>query len=203
MGEELQMEAGRFTREVEDHIEAVRAFFESQAGALEDAAQALAQCLENGGKILFFGNGGSAADAQHLAAELVNRMSAERPGMAAIALTTDSSALTSIANDTVYERVFARQVEALGRKGDMAYALSTSGDSPSILEGLKEARKWGLGTIGVLGRDGGAARTLVDYPLVVAGRSTARIQEVHALVGHLICERAEAILYPEAVRESR
>ena len=188
--------AGRYDRAVEAHIQAVRAFFVRHAGDVEAAARAMAASIEAGGKVLFFGNGGSAADAQHLAAELVNRMGAERPGIPAIALTTDSSILTSIANDYAYERVFARQVEALGRKGDVAYALTTSGNSPSILEGLKEARRWGLVTIGLLGGEGGAARQLVDHPLVVPSRDTARIQEVHALAGHLLCESVEAILYP-------
>ncbi|HXI04071.1 MAG TPA: SIS domain-containing protein, partial [Candidatus Saccharimonadales bacterium] len=129
-------------------------------------------------------------------AELVNRMGAERPAIAAVALTTDSSILTSIANDYAYDRIFARQIEALGRRGDVAYALSTSGDSPSVLKGLNAARERGLLTVALLGRDGGAAKELADHPLVVPSESTARIQEVHALAGHLICESVEAILHP-------
>jgi D-sedoheptulose 7-phosphate isomerase len=190
------MGSGRYAREVAEHIEAVRAFFERHEAAVEAAARAMAASLQAGGKVLFFGNGGSAADAQHLAAELVNRMGAERPAIAAIALTTDTSILTSIANDSTYDRVFARQVEALGRRGDVAYALSTSGDSPSVLEGLRTARERGLVTIALLGREGGEARSLADHALVVPSRSTARIQEVHALAGHLICETVETILHP-------
>lgn len=190
------MTAGRYSRDVEAHIEAVQAFFDRHAADLESAARAMAESLKKGGKVLFFGNGGSAADAQHLAAELVNRMGADRPAMAAVALTTDSSILTSIANDSTYDRIFARQIEALGRAGDVAYALSTSGDSPSVLEGLRAARERKLVTIALLGRDGGAAKSHADHALVVPSRATARIQEVHALAGHLICETVEAILYP-------
>ncbi len=187
---------GRYARDVQEHLEAVRAFFGQHDAAVEAAARAIAESLRKGGKILFFGNGGSAADAQHLAAELVNRMGAERPAIAAIALTTDTSILTSIANDYSFDRIFARQIEALGRPGDVAYALSTSGDSPSVLNGLQAARERKLITIALLGRDGGAAKAHADHALVIPSRTTARIQEVHALVGHLICETVESLLYP-------
>jgi D-sedoheptulose 7-phosphate isomerase len=197
------MSSGRYARDVEEHLEAVRAFFARHGEDIEAAAVAMAAALRAGGKILFFGNGGSAADAQHLAAELVNRMGAERPAMAAIALTTDSSTLTSIANDYTYDRVFARQIEALGREGDVAYALSTSGESPSILQGLQAAHNRGMLTVALLGRDGGPAKALADHPLVVPSRFTARIQEVHALAGHVLCERVESILYPDSIRADR
>ena len=190
------MAGDRYARDIEEHLQAVRAFFDGQGEAVGRAAEAIAASIRAGGKVLFFGNGGSAADAQHLAAELVNRMGAERPAIAAVALTTDSSILTSIANDYAYDRIFARQIEALGRRGDVAYALSTSGDSPSVLKGLNAARERGLLTVALLGRDGGAAKELADHPLVVPSESTARIQEVHALAGHLICESVEAILHP-------
>jgi len=190
------MGRGRYEHDVEEHLEAVKTFFDRHGEDVERAAHAIAEALRAGGKILFFGNGGSAADAQHLAAELVNRMGAERPAIAAVALTTDTSILTSIANDYTYDRVFARQIEALGQEGDVAYALSTSGDSPSVLEGLKTARARGMLTVALLGRDGGKAKALADHALIVPSRTTARIQEVHALAGHLICETIEAILYP-------
>ena len=179
---------------VRDHQEVVRRFFDSRAPDLERAAGAMAGSLASGGKVLFFGNGGSAADAQHLAAELVNRMTAERPAIAALALTTDSSVLTSIANDSSYDRVFSRQVEALGRPGDVAFAITTSGNSPVILRGLESARRMGLVTAGLLGRDGGRALALCDHPLVVEASVTARIQEVHILAGHLLCEEVESLL---------
>ncbi len=191
------MGGGRYARDVQEHLDAVRAFFDKHDAGVEAAARAVAESLRKGGKILFFGNGGSAADAQHLAAELVNRMGAERPAIAAIALTTDTSILTSIANDYSYERIFSRQIEALGRPGDVAYALSTSGDSPSVLHGLRAARERKLVTVALLGRDGGAAKAHADHALVIPSRTTARIQEVHALVGHLICETVESLLYPE------
>jgi len=184
-----------YRKDVEAHIEAVRAFFRRQTVSLARAAREMASVLGTGSKILLFGNGGSAADAQHLAAELVNRMARDRPAVAALALTTDTSVLTSVANDSSYDRIFARQIEALGRKGDMAFALSTSGDSPSIVRGLERARESGLRTLGLLGRGGGRARELCDHALVVESDDTARIQEVHILVGHLICEEVESLLF--------
>jgi D-sedoheptulose 7-phosphate isomerase len=177
-------------------VEAVRRFFQGYTREVERAGKVMATSLSTGGKILFFGNGGSAADAQHLAAELVNRMTFDRSALAALALTTDSSVLTSIANDSRYDRVFSRQLEALGRPGDVAFAISTSGNSPSILEALSGARRMGLKTVGLLGHDGGRARPLCDHPLVVEEPSTARIQEVHILAGHLLCELVESLLLP-------
>ena len=187
--------ADRYRPEVEAHLETVRAFFDRHAEAVGRAARGMAECLTLGGKILLFGNGGSAADAQHLAAELVNRMTKDRPAVAAVALTTDTSVLTSIANDSEYDRIFARQIEALGRPGDIALALSTSGNSPSVLLGLTRARERGLKTVSLLGRDGGRARTLSDHALIVESASTARIQEVHILIGHLLCEELESLLF--------
>ncbi len=184
-----------YRKDVEAHIEAVRAFFRRQTVSVARAAKEMASVLGTGSKILFFGNGGSAADAQHLAAQLVNRMARDRPAVAALALTTDTSVLTSVANDSSYDRIFARQIEALGRKGDMAFALSTSGDSPNIVRGLERARESGLRTLGLLGRGGGRARELCDHALVVESDDTARIQEVHILVGHLICEEVESLLF--------
>ena len=175
---------------------ALDSFLRVNGSRLLEAARTTAEALGRGGKALFFGNGGSAAEAQHLSAELVNRMSYDRPALASLALSTDTSALTSIANDASYEQVFARQIEALGQKGDIAVALSTSGDSPSILRGLEAARRGGLVTIALLGRDGGRARSLAQIPLVVETPSTARIQEVHLFAGHLFCAAVERILHP-------
>ena len=163
---------------------------------LLEAAREAAEALARGGKVLFFGNGGSAAEAQHFAAELINRMTRDRPALAAIALSTDSSSLTSIANDSSYEQVFARQLEALGRAGDIAMALSTSGNSPNILKGLEAARRLRLGTVALLGKNGGKAALLADRPLIVESEVTARIQEVHLFAGHLYCEAIEEGLYP-------
>lgn len=160
--------------------------------AIERAARAIVACLQSGGKLLFFGNGGSAADAQHLAAEFVGRFVKERQALPAIALTTDSSILTAIGNDYGFERAFSRQVEALGRKGDVAIGISTSGDSPNVLLAIKAARENGLITIGLAGKTGGQLGRCCDIPIVVPGQNTARIQECHIAIGHILCELAEA-----------
>lgn len=175
-------------RALSAHQETVARFAREQAKALAEAAEWLAASLERGATLLFFGNGGSAADAQHLAAEFVNRFRADRRALRALALTTDTSVLTSIANDSDYRRVFARQIEALGRPGDVAIGITTSGRSPSVTEALSTARRMKIGTLGILGRDGGEARPWCDRALVVAGDDTARIQETHLLIGHLLCE---------------
>lgn len=186
----------RFRTEREDLERALQEFLrKSEAGILR-AARETAASLSRGGKVLFFGNGGSAAEAQHLSAELVNRMTADRPALASVALSTDTSSLTSIANDSSYDQVFARQIEALGKSGDVAVALSTSGNSPSIVRGLEAARRGGLLTVALLGRDGGTARALSEIPLIVESPVTARIQEIHLFAGHLFCEAVERILFP-------
>jgi D-sedoheptulose 7-phosphate isomerase len=148
--------------------------------------------LRSGRKILLFGNGGSAADAQHLAAELVNRYRRARPALAALALTTDTSILTAIANDASFEEVFSRQIEALGEPGDVAIAISTSGRSPNVVRAVETARRLGLRTIGLLGRDGGLVAPLVDVPLIVPAEETPRIQEVHITLGHILCDLIES-----------
>ena len=154
-------------------------------------AEALATAFARGGKLLVFGNGGSAADAQHLSAELVGRFQRERPGLAAIALSTDTSVLTSVANDYGYERLFARQVEALGQPGDVALGISTSGSSPNIVAALAAARARGLTTVALTGRDGGAAGRHADVHVNVPESSTARVQEVHRTILHIVCELIE------------
>ena len=156
-----------------------------------DAASAIVEALGRGGKLLLFGNGGSAADAQHMSAELVGRFQADRAALPAIALTTDTSAITSIANDVGYERVFARQVEALGQKGDVALGISTSGLSPNVIEGLETAKARGLCTIALTGRDGGHVGKAADIHINVRSESTARVQEVHRTLIHAICDLVE------------
>jgi D-sedoheptulose 7-phosphate isomerase len=151
------------------------------------AGKAIAACLRSGGKLVVFGNGGSAADAQHLTAELVGRYRADRRALAAIALTTDSSALTSISNDFGFEDVFSRQLEAVGKPGDIVLAISTSGNSPNVLRAVLLAKKLGLATIGLSGRSGGKLRDCVDLCLSVPSDSTPRIQEAHSLIIHILC----------------
>jgi D-sedoheptulose 7-phosphate isomerase len=162
--------------------------------AIFEAAGLIIRCLRAGGKLLFFGNGGSAADAQHLAAEFIGRFVRERAGLPAIALTTDSSILTAVGNDYGFDQIFARQVQALGRPGDVAIAISTSGNSPNIIEAVKAARKGYLKTIGLSGKDGGLLATEADVVITIASTSTARIQECHITIGHLLCELTEEAL---------
>jgi D-sedoheptulose 7-phosphate isomerase len=150
------------------------------------AGAAIVECLQAGGKLIVFGNGGSAADAQHLAAELVGRYRAERKALAAIALTTDSSALTAIGNDFGFEEIFSRQLKAVGKPGDVALAISTSGNSPNVLRALESARKLRMTTIGLSGRSGGEMRGLVDMCLCAPSELTPRIQEVHILIIHIL-----------------
>lgn len=159
--------------------------------AVADAAAAIAGSLKAGGKLLAFGNGGSATDAQHLVAELVGRFLRERRGLAAVALTSDTSILTSVANDYTFDRVFARQVEALGRRGDVAIGISTSGKSANVLAGLEQARAGGLTTVALTGRDGGPIGKAADIHINVASESTQRVQEVHRTLMHAMCELVE------------
>jgi D-sedoheptulose 7-phosphate isomerase len=170
----------------------LRKFLETRRPILEAAAEAIAARLRAGGKVLIFGNGGSAAEAQHFAAELVNGFSRrDRPPLPAIALTTDTSSLTAIGNDRSFDHVFSRQVEALGGPGDAAIALTTSGRSPNIIKALRSARAKGLLAIGLTGNEGGDVAPLVDYLLDVPSCSTPRIQEAHLFILHLIAERLE------------
>jgi D-sedoheptulose 7-phosphate isomerase len=165
---------------------------EGSLDAVTRAAAVIREAQAAGGKLLIFGNGGSAADAQHMAAELVNRFQRERDALAALALTTDTSLLTSIANDYSFDRVFVRQIEALGRAGDVALGITTSGASASVVSALEAARSRGLKTIALTGRDGGAAGRAADIHVNVPHESTARVQEVHLTLIHAICELVEA-----------
>ncbi len=178
-----------------EHRRAADAFLEAQAASVEAVAGLLMAAFRAGRRVFFFGNGGSAADAQHLAAEFVNRFLRERPPLAALALTTDSSVLTSVANDRTYDEVFARQLEALGAEGDVAVALSTSGRSPSVVRGIEVARKLGLRTVVFTGARGTDLARRAEVALVVPTEATPRIQEVHMLAGHVLCELVEAALF--------
>jgi D-sedoheptulose 7-phosphate isomerase len=163
-----------------------------------EIAKVNALCISgyrNGGKILIAGNGGSAADAQHFAGELVSRFYFDRPALAAVALTTDSSIMTAISNDYGYEEVFSRQIEALGQAGDVFIAISTSGNSPNILKALLKARELGLATIGLTGRNGGMMKSLCDICLCVPSDSTPRIQECHLVIEHALCACIEEELF--------
>lgn len=167
------------------------------AQPIADAAQAMVACLMNDGKILACGNGGSAADSQHFAAELINRFEVERPGLAAIALTTDSSVLTSIANDYDYVQIFSKQVRALGMDGDVLLAISTSGNSPSVMEAIQAAHERNMSVVALTGRDGGKMAALLkptDFHICVPAQRTARIQEVHLLVLHCICDAIDHLI---------
>jgi D-sedoheptulose 7-phosphate isomerase len=164
---------------------------------IADTASACVAALRGGHKILFAGNGGSAADAQHLAGELVSRFAYDRPGLAAFALTTDTSVLTAIGNDYGYERLFARQVEAVGSAGDVLFGISTSGRSPNVLRALDVAREKGLVTVGMTGRGGGQLPERCTFLLRVPSAVTPRIQEGHIAMGHAICEIIEAQMFPK------
>jgi D-sedoheptulose 7-phosphate isomerase len=156
---------------------------------------AVTAALNAGNKILLFGNGGSAADAQHIAAEFVNRFVIERPPLPAIALTTDTSVITSIGNDYDFSEIFSKQIRAIGQKGDIAWGMTTSGTSLNVVKGLETAKKMGLITVGLTGRDGGDVAKIADYALNVSSTSTPRIQETHITVGHVICEMVDFRLF--------
>jgi D-sedoheptulose 7-phosphate isomerase len=173
---------------VQEAIQLKTRFFEAELDRIVAQAEDMAERLKRGCKILVCGNGGSAADAQHLAAELSGRYVKERKALAGIALTTDTSALTAIANDYGYDLVFSRQVEALGRPGDVLIGISTSGNSANVIKAVESAKALGMHTIGLLGKDGGKLKALMDEALVVPSPVTARIQEVHQMVYHFWCE---------------
>lgn len=181
-----------------DHIAAVNALSASKelSGLIARAASMCIETLNANGRILLAGNGGSAADAQHLAGELVSRFQYDRPGLAGIALTVDTSVLTAVGNDYGYERVFARQLEALARPGDVFIALSTSGNSQNIVEAARWARESSVHTIGLTGRAGGRLRNLVDICICAPSDETPRIQEMHILIGHTLCGLIEGIIFP-------
>jgi D-sedoheptulose 7-phosphate isomerase len=180
-----------FTAEFAEHADVTRRTQAALGGKFAKLVQACVQSLRSGGKLMLFGNGGSAADAQHLAAELTIRYKADRPAIAALALTTDTSALTAAGNDLGFENIFARQIAALGRAGDVALGISTSGKSPNVLAGLRQAREMKIVTVGLSGRSGGDMASLCDHLLCVPSDTTARIQEMHILLGQMLCGAIE------------
>jgi D-sedoheptulose 7-phosphate isomerase len=175
----------------QEHLDLLALVESCCAGPLDRLAGICADALRNGGKILFFGNGGSAADAQHLAAELTVRFVSDRRALAGMALTTDTSALTACANDFGFEAVFSRQLEALGRRGDVAIGLSTSGNSPNVVRALETARKMDITAAAFTGNGGGKLREIADPLLLIPSLKTARIQEMHGLLGHILCTEIE------------
>jgi len=174
-------------RELKESAEVKLRCADQLAPEIEKAAEMLVECFRAGGKVMLCGNGGSASDSQHIAAEFVNRYVGERPALASIALTTDTSNLTSIGNDRSFDEVFSRQVAALGRKGDVLIGITTSGKSPNVLKAFEEAKRLGVKTIAFSGRDGGPAAEMADHAIVVPDKTTSRIQEVHITVGHILC----------------
>lgn len=177
-------------RHIDDHLRTIEAL-RSEIPAIEAIGRLLLETLQGGGCVFWLGNGGSAADCQHMAAELVGRFEQDRPGMASVALTTDTSILTSVGNDYGFEQIFARQVRALCKAGDLVIGLSTSGNSPNVLRAIEAAREVGAHTAGFSGRGGGRLKDLADACLIVPSDNTARIQEAHALAGHILCDLAE------------
>ena len=171
------------------------AFLRREGKEVERAARLLVEVVRSGGKIFLFGNGGSAADAQHIAAEFVNKFMMKRDALPAIALTTDTSVLTSVANDTDFSQVFSRQIEALGQEGDLAWGITTSRRSSNVVQGLIRAKQLGLKTLVLTGSDGGEVLKVADLSLLVPSRSTPRVQEVHIMIGHIICELVEEELF--------
>lgn len=177
--------------ESNEHLNVAERSFETLKADFAEILHVCEKSLKSGGKLLFFGNGGSAADAQHLATEFTVRYVRNRKPMAAIALTTDTSTLTAIGNDLGFEELFARQIEAIGRKGDVAIAISTSGKSPNIIRGLKAAAEVGMVTVGFTGMDGGDMNKACDFLLKVPSKTTARIQEMHITFGQMLCGALE------------
>ena len=163
-------------------------FIEENEEDLKKSIEIIENALKNGNKLLICGNGGSAADAQHFAAEIVGRFKLERDGLPAIALTTDTSILTAIGNDYGFDKIFERQVEALGKEGDVLVGISTSGNSENVIKAVNKAKVMGIYTIGLLGKDGGKLKDIVDLALIVPSKDTARIQECHLTIYHVICE---------------
>ena len=183
--------------ELKESIEVKNQVIKNIVPQIEQAAKWMIESLKKGNKIIFFGNGGSAADAQHLAAELVGRYLKDRKAMPAIALSTNTSILTCLSNDFGFETVFARQIEGLAKKGDIAFGISTSGNSKNVLVGLEKAKEMGCKTIGLLGCDGGRIAGVSDLAITIPCKSTPRIQESHITIGHILCGLIETELFPQ------
>ncbi|QAR31921.1 SIS domain-containing protein [Geovibrio thiophilus] len=185
-----------FISDIFDEMREAQARFSAESmPVLIGISTEIVRCFENGGKVLIFGNGGSAADSQHIAAEFTNRFKMERPPLPALALTTDTSALTAIGNDYSFEQVFDKQLKALGNANDIAWGISTSGNSPNVLAALRTAGRQGMTTIGFTGKDGGLMRGLCDHLLISPSECTPRIQEIHIAAAHIICELVDEIMF--------
>lgn len=191
-------------KKVTDHaaagLAARKAFFDTKSELVVEISRAMAVCLAQGGKVMFCGNGGSAADCQHLAAEFTNRFKLERPPLPGLALTTDTSALTAIGNDYSFDEVFSKQVQALGRPGDMLVGISTSGTSSNVIRAMKEAKRAGIITIGLSGQHGGEMTPVSDFLVTVPSGDTPVVQEIHIAAGHMMCHLVDHFLF-EAVAE--
>lgn len=187
----------RVSQIVAESLHVKEQYFAAHTGEVIEAAQLIRESLAGGGKLLICGNGGSAADAQHIAGEFINRfLHPDRRALPALALSTDGGVLTCIANDTHFDQIFARQVEAFGTRGDVLLAITTSGNSPNILKAAEQAHRHEMKVIGLLGRDGGRMAAQCDLTLIVECADTQRIQETHNLIGHIICELVESSLFP-------
>ena len=173
-------------------------FLKENLPKLLEVIKLISHAFEAGNKLFFFGNGGSAADAQHLAAEFVNRYIMDRPPLPAVALTTDTSILTSISNDFAFNEIFAKQLRALGKEGDVAIGISTSGNSSNVLKAFEVAKEMGIKTVALTGNDGGTLAKMADFSLIVSSTSTPRIQETHILIGHILCEMVEHKIFFKA-----
>ena len=178
-----------------ESADAKRSFIEENRDRIFNVFSEIARRIKNGNKVLLCGNGGSAADCQHIAAEFVGRFKLERRALPAIALTTDTSILTAVGNDYSFDKIFERQVEALGKEGDVLIGISTSGNSENVVRAVLKAKEMGILTVGFLGRDGGKLAELVDHPFIVKNFSTPRIQEVHITLGHVLCDFVEKYLF--------
>lgn len=176
---------------IAEHLKVVEMVRATLSEPVNEVGKLLASSLANSGTIFWCGNGGSAADSQHLAAELVGRFKKDRRALRSIALTTDTSVLTCVGNDYSYDEIFARQIESLGRKGDVLVVISTSGNSKNVLRAIRKAKSLGVKTVALLGKNGGPCKKHADFALVVPSESTARIQECHILIGHIFCELIE------------
>ncbi len=177
-----------------ESIQVKEELLRTSTSQIKNIASLVIESLKKGGKLILFGNGGSASDSQHIAAELVGRFKKDRTALAAIALTTNTSVLTSLANDYGYEIIFAKQIEALGQRNDIAFGISTSGKARNVALGIKQAKKMGIKTVALTGGDGGELAKLADVSLVVPSSITARIQEAHITIGHIVCELVEQTL---------
>lgn len=182
--------------DIKESIEVKNLVIKKLAPQIEQAAKWMIEALKAGNKIILFGNGGSAADSQHIAAELIGRYQKDRKALAAIALTTDTSIITSLSNDFGFETIFAKQIEGLARPGDIAFGISTSGNSKNVIEGLEKAEELGCKTIGLLGCDGGRIADAADLSIIVPCKSTPRIQESHITIGHILCGLIEQEIFP-------